>query len=317
MQFCSILNKSGSSTIILVVFLTMPFSDCLQADELSRLEFHRKLQQVAIGMSREAVAEILGTTDRNISEEVRQNAERLVEWRYGVLAGNNLGTLGTVRFGGDNKVLNILGAISKPDVEHLPPEAELRRMLCAIDRLPGFDGNSFNPFDLVNAANQIHALGQVNAFYVFREYLRIADNDSRAEKNVYLLLRVLHNIPLDERRFPKPQFGAFFPDSTTNLSECPQFPIMFVRDVPLLPVVGCVFSGERQPLIEKLSEFQAIGIWRESALVLSSMAESEVDACLLELEKSESWYFRENQSKYVRRLLRDQLMRFVATRGSP
>lgn len=132
------------------------------------------------------------------------------------------------------------------------------------DKICSRDAINYNPIYIINATNELMALGKENALFRIENYYSKIEKDKET-LGLFLLLRVLFNIPETETHL-KIEIGKFDIEPPANETEIPLFPIMIVDEVPLLIVQGYFLAGFPQSLEEHISFYSEKGTIRENSI---------------------------------------------------
>jgi len=126
----------------------------------------------------------------------------------------------------------------------------------------------YNPRRVIEAVNALQPLGKQKALATIKAYLDHRDSDKEAT-GLFWVLRVLFEMPQGQA-FPPVRIGQ--PDISPPASSdaLPRFPIVIVRDVPLLVVRGYALGGFPEPVATHLAYFQTHGTIRSAPLAPST-----------------------------------------------
>jgi hypothetical protein len=236
-----------------------------------RAAFARAMGQVKEGMTRDQVREILGKPD-----DVRGDSLLLREdsiWCYGTDGPETFPTLGEVRFNHKGTVrlayggLEIHGEPASPPPPSLFTEPELRTLLRLIDQTPELRGVVYDPLPVIRLVNTLQALGKERALAAIAEYLRVASDAVRENDRLFVVLRVLFDVPADPGYMPRMFVGAPWPREPKDLRRVPRFPVAIVADVPLLLVADYEIAGQPEAVGTELPSFRQHGQLRSKPLV--------------------------------------------------
>ena len=182
-------------------------------------------------------------------------------WRYGTDGHSRCATLGEVYLDQNNEVMDVSGGMGAPPPEGMFDEANLRRLLELIYRVPppnGFNNvDRFDPRTLIAAVNSLRPLGKEKATSAIAEFLRVTDRQVWLRRQgLFLLVRCLFDLPAGQA-FPPARIGATSPRQPSDLNLFPRFPLMIVDDVPfLLAHMAAIGGAPRQPE-DELEYFQS------------------------------------------------------------
>ncbi|MCH8047448.1 MAG: hypothetical protein IID44_27455 [Planctomycetes bacterium] len=205
-----------------------------KAQVITRREFAAAMSQLKVGMSHRDVLRLLGEPDdkRTKYDPGGTADQKNEEWRYGTSGHLTTATLGQVFLDDDLTVKSIFGA-GKPATEGLPEEKQLCRMLRVLDRVPSYflHSTNYDPLPVIQAVNILQPLGQRRALAVLEEYLRVTSSRDSGREGMFLVLRVLFEIPDDPGHHPK-IFGLL--EEEKDMKSWPRFPIVVQDDIPFL-----------------------------------------------------------------------------------
>ncbi|HWB60294.1 MAG TPA: hypothetical protein VG733_12440, partial [Chthoniobacteraceae bacterium] len=267
-----------------------------QKETSPRAVFARNMGKVTEGMPAADVEKLLGKPDdiRTDTDPGGIDWAGTTEiWRYGTDGHLTFPTLGSV-FMSDGKVQYVFGGSGTPPAAGMFDEAELRRLLRAIDAI-----NENNPLSLIQAANALQPLGKTKGMAAIAEYLRVRADDISvhfADINVFLLLRLLFEVPKDTGVMPAMLIGASGgypqPDGP-NAKLLPLYPLVLVDDIPLNLSTGYTLGGVAQPVREHFDFFAANGVWKGRPLVPSNDPLGALD----KLVNSPAWADKDKQPR--------------------
>ena len=204
-----------------------------RAQPTTRREFAAAMSRLKVGMSHHEVLRLLGEPDdkRTKYDPGGTADQKREEWRYGTRGHLTTATLGQVFLDDDLKIKRVFGA-GKPATEGLLEEEELRRVLRVLDRVPSYFTHSTNydPLPAIQAVNILQPLGQRRAFAVLKEYLRVTASRDSGREGMFLVLRILFEVPDDPGHHPK-IFGML---NERGMKAWPRFPIVMQDDIPFL-----------------------------------------------------------------------------------
>ncbi len=238
----------------------------------SRRDFAAAMSRVKKGMPAQEVYELLGPPeDIRTQDDPRgiTTAGTREVWRYGTAGHLTFPTLGCVAIDTDGDAQYIAGSgdpLCKP--EDLPEE-DLRRLLLLLDNAPSFHSSRrFNPLALIRVVNELLPLGKERALSVIEEYLRLCSfAEDTAEDGVFLVLRVLFEVPEEPGYMPHMWVGAPSPEEPTDPQRLPHFPLLLLDDVPLLLIGGYSVGGRPELPHSHVRYFREHGRLRTKPLV--------------------------------------------------
>lgn len=233
----------------------------------SRADFARALSAVREGMDAAEVRRLLGDPDDVRTERdpggITASRTRAV-WRYGTSGHLTFATLGTVHIQGDDKVQYVFGGRGAPPTGI--DEAELRRLLAALDRVPSYN-DPLDPLALVRAVNALQPLGKQRALSVVTEYLRVASRfeDEAGAEGVFLVMRALFDPP-PRGAMPGMFVGGADRQPPKDAKALPRWPLAIVDDIPLKLVGGYALAGKAEDPAADVAWFRANGVLRKAPL---------------------------------------------------
>jgi hypothetical protein len=276
-----------------------------------RSDFAAKMAKVTVGRPDWEVRKLLGKPDDvRTCDELRATTSRTKEiWCYGTSGHLTFPTLGSVYIDTNNRVQYIFGVGGTPPDPKLVGEEGLRNLLRLIDEAPAVSGYHYNPRTVIRIVNRLQPLGKEKALAAIDEYLRVTGYLSDApEGGLFLVLRVLFDVPADPGYMPRMGIGAPSPAEPGDRNLIPRFPIALVDDVPLLVVGGYFLAGAAQPVRDHVKYFRDNGRLRSRPLAPSSRPLDVLDHLPDALKK----HFAEPDSGgYRADMLSDQLFRLV------
>jgi hypothetical protein len=236
----------------------------------SRLEFAESISKVQVGMLRGDVVCILGEPDDirtyPYARTKVKGCAQIEILCYGTSGKNAFPSLGQVYIGLDGRVRLITGNTGSPPKSDVILENELCRAMECLDELPSATSlTQYNPEKVIRAVNLLHGMGKTKAIACMREYLRVTPYWSDGRSGLFLVLRVLFEIPKD-KRMPMIHVGEYRPGTPTDWNECPLYPLLVVEDVPFLIPFVVTIAGSIQDPSEHIDFFQRWGHLRSSRL---------------------------------------------------
>jgi hypothetical protein len=224
-----------------------------------RFRFASAMSHVDEGTSRDEVLSLLGPPDdiRTLADkdaDADQHAGLLYEttemWCYGTDRHLGFPTLGHLYFT-ELGIVHHHHAPTMPVVEvlRLFPEEELRGLLRLLDQAPPPSSDRFQPRLLVQIVNRLQPLGKDKVLAAVTEYLRIAPyyGFAHARPGLFLVLRVLFDLPDGMSDYPVMHIGSPTPPPPTDGTSIPRFPLTLSGDIPLLLVCGyCLRDSDRK-----------------------------------------------------------------------
>ena len=243
----------------------------VQANQRTRRDFAAAMAKIKEGMPEKDILAILGKPDDTQTQYDGGGIStyRTKEvWRYGTNGHLTFPTLGCVYIDTDGKAQYIYGGLGQPPDPGLLPEAELLPLLRLIDQAPSYGlGYHYDPLAVIRIVNALQPLGKEKALTAIDEYLRVATHfHSAAREGLFLVLRVLFEVPTDPGYMPKMGVGEEMPSQPADAKRIPRFPILLEDDIPLLLVRGYNLGGEPERAERHVAYFRAKGTLRERRL---------------------------------------------------
>ncbi|HJZ59890.1 MAG TPA: hypothetical protein VKE74_33420, partial [Gemmataceae bacterium] len=238
----------------------------------TRQEFAGAMAKVTPGLAEKDVLALLGKPDdvktRTDPGGISTTRTREI-WRYGTDGHLSFPTLGCVYIDTDGKAQYVYGGRGQPPDPALLPEAELRPLLRLIDTAPSYNaGYHYDPLAVIRAVNALQALGKEKALAAIAEYLRVSSHfHDPGREGVFLVLRVLFDVPPDPGHMPHMSVGAPWPEAPADPKRLPRFPILLQDGVPLLLVAGYTLAGRAEQPESHVEYFRKHGRLRDGPLV--------------------------------------------------
>ena len=126
-----------------------------------------------------------------------------------------------------------------------------------------------------DAVNALLHLGKGGALAAVEDCLARCAGGS--VDGLFLVLRVLFDVPADPGWQPPLRLGASTPPPPANPRLLPLFPLLLVDDRPLLLVAGYVLGGLAEPVRAHLEHFRAHGTLRATPLAPSAPPEQALE----------------------------------------
>jgi hypothetical protein len=153
-------------------------------------------------------------------------------------------------------------------------DGAISAVLCAPEGTPvtllasaaSSDFANFNPGVLVAAVNALLTLGKDCALDMVERQLAEADRFADPQHGLFLVLRLLFDVPADPGFHPPMHIGIPNVAEPGNLKALPLFPLVVVDDVPLLLVTTFILGGSPQPVEAHLKHFRENGTLRAAPL---------------------------------------------------
>jgi hypothetical protein len=124
----------------------------------------------------------------------------------------------------------------------------------------------FDPGDLIAAVNELYALGKDSALDAVERHLAAADRLADPQHGLFLVLRLLFEVPADPGFQPPMHIGIPSIAKPRDARALPRFPLLVVDDIPFLLVTTFVLAGSAQPVEAHLEHFRRNGTLRAEPL---------------------------------------------------
>jgi hypothetical protein len=272
---CQLLKNGMRGTMIAVrlCLVTLALATTAAGHETPetnrRAELAKAMAQVREGMSPSDVLKLLGKPD-----DIREKKDlpwHLSElyhraWCYGTNRHLGFALLGMVVFNDADRVSRLYGQ-GTPVPAGMFEESQLRELLELIDRAPDFEGNYYDPLPVIQITNALQPLGKKKALTALREYLRVAPDYNDAPRHgIFLVLRVLFEIPEPPGYMPAMIVGGPSPPAPKDPRVLPRFPIAMLQDVPILLIQGYELQGQEESVYVHVEYFERHGVLRRGKL---------------------------------------------------
>ncbi len=280
-----------------------------------RRAFAEAMGRVTPGMPEEQVAAILGKPDdiRTDRDPGGISTARTREiWCYGTDGHLTFPTLGRIYIDFEGNAQYVFGGNGHPPDASIFREDELSGVLRIIDRTSDCEGCRYDPLSVIQTVNALQALGKDKAFAAIDEYLRVSSlPHSKAREGLFLVLRVLFEIPEDPGHMPPMLLGLPNPDPPRDPKRIPRFPIALIDDIPILLIGGYGLQGRAQDIKVHVKYFRKSGLFRTRPL---NPPERPFDS-VKSLEKSPEWPHLKGDAweDHGRAMMRNQILRLVAS----
>lgn len=245
-----------------------------QENHPTRAEFAAVMSKVKEGMSAADVQKLLGKpddirTERDPGGLVGFQTSEI--WGYGTDGHLAFPTLGCVYFS-DGLVQWAFGGGGQPPDPRMFDEAALRKLLRLVST--SYENGQPNPLRYIQIVNTLLPLGKEKALAVIEEFRRVASpyqpvasaNIGDGDLPLFLILRLLFEVPADPGFMPRMLVGAPQPAEPADPKLLPLFPMVLVDDIPLDLVVGYSLGGEAQRVQDHIDYFRKNGVLRKQPL---------------------------------------------------
>jgi hypothetical protein len=161
----------------------------------------------------------------------------------------------------------------------------------------------YDPGRVIEAVNALQPLGKTRALEEIESYLA-GPGKGKESYGLFWVLRVLFDVPA-ETGFPPVRIGQPSVAPPARSGALPRFPIVMVRDTPLLAVRSYMLGGLPEPVASHVAYFRAHGTIRATPLSPSAST-ADLEA---EFEKQWSEAYGSAPAEDVRTWIRAQLTR--------
>jgi hypothetical protein len=230
-------------------------------------------------------------------------------WKYGTEGHLTTATLGSVYIDTHGKAQYVYGGRGEPPDPGSISEAELRPLLRLIDTVPSYNsGYFYNPLHVIRVVNALQPLGKEKALAVIDEYLRVSSNfHAPAREGIFLVLRVLFDVPSDPGHMPHMFVGAPVPPGPDDPKRSPRFPILLQDDVPLLLVSGYDLGGDPEAPESHVRYFREKGRLRDKVLTPTN----DALGLLASWEEAAGWLHGKDGLSDGKLLIANQILRMI------
>lgn len=124
----------------------------------------------------------------------------------------------------------------------------------------------YRPQAVIEAVNALLPLGKDGALAAIDSYLVKQDLQREPQEGLFLVLRVLFDVPAKPGYQPPMRLGGSAPPPPPTPQMLPHYPLVLVDDRPLLLISGYVLGGQAEPITEHIQYFRAHGTLRDQPL---------------------------------------------------
>jgi hypothetical protein len=149
-----------------------------------------------------------------------------------------------------------------------------------LQRAASSDFAQYDPSHVIDAVNALQPLGKDKALDAVTSYLGKADVTHDPQNGLFLVLRVLFDVPAQPGYQPPMLLGSSIPPPPSDRHALPLFPIALVDDVPLLVVTGYALGGVSEPVSAHVEQYRKHGQLRASPLHPSKPTSDVLDKYL-------------------------------------
>jgi len=137
---------------------------------------------------------------------------------------------------------------------------------------------NYNPLSIVRAVEVLQPLGKEKVLSRVIRHLEFKRGVSDYI-GLFCLLRVLFDVP-KRHQFPPVRIGCPSLPPPEHIESFPRFPIIILKDIPLLVVRGYTLGGTPEQVESHVTYFRYHGILREGSLV-PAFSYSDVEEAFL------------------------------------
>ena len=284
----------------------------LHAAESARIDFARAMNSVETNMPGDEIVRLLGKPDdiRTEFDPGGISTNRTTEiWCYGASGHLTFPTLGCV-FMGAGGAQYVFGGKGTAFDPAMLDEAELRNLLQRIGRLS--ESMDKDPLLYIQLVNALQPFGKEKSLAVISEYLRISSPFLGDRIPLFILLRLLFEVPEDPGFMPRMMVGAPSVKEPDDRKLVPLFPVVLMDDIPLNLVIS--YSSRASAACRSASGvFPHQRDWRKRPLQPSNQPLE----LLATLERSPQWIYGESRNgknhEWEKNQLAEQLLRLIKT----
>ena len=136
------------------------------------------------------------------------------------------------------------------------------------------DFTHYSPQPITDAVNALLPLGKEGALAAIESYLATRDPQTDTAAGLFLVLRVLFEVPADPGYHPLLRLGATSPPPPAAPESLPHFPLVLIDDRPLLMISGFALGGDTEPVTAHIQHFRSTGTLRKKVLAPSQSPDS-------------------------------------------
>ncbi|GCA91905.1 hypothetical protein [Microcystis aeruginosa] len=159
--------------------------------------------------------------------------------------------------------------------------SETRRRIMSLDQMlsaaASGDFAHYNPQHIIDAVNALLPLGKDAALAAIESYLDKRNLDIDPQEGLFLVLRVLFEVPTNPGYHLPMHLGGSSPPPPPALESLPHFPLVLIDDRPLMMISGFVLGGAAESITVHIHHFRATGTLRGKALAPSQSPSSVLD----------------------------------------
>lgn len=135
----------------------------------------------------------------------------------------------------------------------------------------------YSPQPVIDAVNALLPLGKDSALAAIESYLAKQNLEINPQEGLFLVLRVLFEVPANPGYHPPMRLGGSSPLPPPTPESLPHFPLVLIDDRPLMMISGFVLGGDAEPIAVHIHHFRATGTLRGKALAPSQFPSSVLD----------------------------------------
>lgn len=205
----------------------------------------------------------------------------------------------------------------------LEEDKDLKYGIFLINNLSVFQGNNFNPLNLIKAVNYFYTLEADKVFQCLLVYSKLLEKIQREEMidfnifkavdKVMMLARILF-VPKENKKLPELRIGCFNIEPK-NKSLFPLFPLHIYKDIPLLLIHSRIMFGDLTSPEIYTELCMEHGKLRDSPLYPSNPINTIDNWLKTDIFSNFSlgaWAFKINQDHELRRTLYLQALRTIS-----
>ncbi len=246
-----------------------------------RKEMSVKLSRVTEGMTSSEVLAIMGKPTLQWSAEKDEPSSFGGDfyWFYGSDERPTIPTLGSVEFTSRGTVREVFGDDGVVIEAGLFTESEFAEF---VDAFFFSYQRDVGPYEIIELANSLQALGRERAFALYREWCRVVESETFGIVPYMLLLCLHEPVKLEDgslKRLPEPPLGEYIPrlkrDPPPEL--LPRYPIHLLDGIPIKLFTLTQFSGSTVGLMDQfLDALEKENCWKSTPLSFSNKSREEL-----------------------------------------
>ena len=135
----------------------------------------------------------------------------------------------------------------------------------------------YRPRHVIDAVNALLPLGKDGALAAVEAWLATHDAGTQPHDGLFLVLRVLFEVPAHPGHQPPLHLGGTSPPPPPDPASLPHFPLVLIDDRPLLLVSGFALGGDTEPVSSHIRHFRANGTLRHKPLAPARPPDAVLD----------------------------------------